>query len=156
MIPNLIHSIPVTIQRQNVAATVFDSRAREPVRQLWKAGEGPGTGDAVELVAQVNWNRQKGVARPVVRPGGVEEESEGYLLFRLVDLVADGVATENADGTVAFGLERGDRIVRIGRRRTNLYVIFFRDAAGYEDQDGCTLLEVDFASRPPSSPAREG
>lgn len=156
MIPNLMDPIPVTIQRQNVAATVFDARAREPVRQLWKAGEGPGTGDAVELVAQVNWNQAKGVAKPVVRPGGVEEESEGYLLFRLVDLLAAGVATERADGTVAFGLERGDRIVRIGRRRTNLYVVFFRDVAGYEDRGGCTLLEVDFASRAPSSSAREG
>jgi hypothetical protein len=156
MIPNLIHPIPVRIQRRNVAATVFDARAREPVRQLWKSGQGPGTGDAVDLVAQVNWNQKDGVANPTVRPGGVEEKSEGYLLFRLVDLLAAGIATENGDGTVEFGLDRGDRIVRIGRRRTNLFVVFFRDVAGYEDQGGCTLLEVDFSSRQPSSPAREG
>lgn len=156
MIPNLIHPIPITIQRQNVAATVYDPRAREPVRQLWKAGEGPGTGDATDLVAQVNWNREDGLAKPVVQPGGVVETSEGYLLFRLVDIIAAGVATEETDGTVTFGIDRGDRITRIGRRRTNLYVIFFRDVAGYDDQGGCTLLEVDFSSRAPSSPAREG
>lgn len=155
MIPNLIHPIPVTIQRQSAAATVFDHRAREPVRQLWKAGEGPGTGTAVDLVAQVNWN-EGGVAKPKVNPEGVEEMSEGYLLFRLVDLLNAGVAVDNGDGTVDFGLLRGDRIVRIGRRRTNLYVLFFRDVAGYQDQGGCTLLEVDFSSRAPSSPAREG
>lgn len=155
MIPQLIHPIPVTIQRQNAAATVFDDRAREPVRQLWKAGEGPGTGAATDLVAQVNWNDGH-VAKPKVNPAGVEEESEGYLLFRIVDLVAAGVAIERGDGTVDFGLLRGDRIVRIGRRRTNLYVLFFIDVAGYTDQDGCTLLEVDFSSRAPSSPAREG
>lgn len=155
MIPNLIHPIPVTIQQQNPAATVFSARAREPVRQLWKAGEGPGTGTATELVAQVNWN-EGGVAKPKVNPAGVVEMSEGYLLFRVVDLLAAGVATERGDGTIDFGILRGDRIVRIGRRRTNLYVLFFRDAAGYTDQDGCTLLEVDFSSRAPSSPAREG
>lgn len=155
MIPQLIHPIPVTIQRQNSAATTFDARAREPVRQLWKAGEGPGTGVATELVAQVNWNNGE-VAKPKVNPEGVEEMSEGYLLFRIVDLVAKGVAIERPDGTVDFGLLRGDRIVRIGRRRTNIYVLFFRDVAGYTDQDGCTLLEVDFSSRAPSSPAREG
>jgi hypothetical protein len=154
VIPNLIHPIPVRIQRRNEAVTVFDRRAREPIRQLWKAGEGPGTGDAIDLVAQVNWNDGH-VAKPVFRSGGAEEESEGYLLFRLVDLVSRGVATERSDGTVIFGIDRGDRIVRIGRRSTNLYALFFRDVAGYPDQDGCTLFEVNFGSRPPSSPARE-
>jgi hypothetical protein len=156
MIPNLIHPIPVRIQRQSAAATTFDARAREPVRQLWKGGEGPGAGDAVDLVAQVNFNREEGIGRPTVRPHGVEEESEGYLLFRLVDLLDAGVATDHGDGTVDFGLRRGDRIVRIGRRRTNYFIVFFRDVAGYDDQDGATLLEVDFASRQPSVPAREG
>ena len=150
-----MHPISVTIQRQNVAATTFDTRAREPVRQLWKTGEGPGTGAAVDLVAQVNWNQGR-VAKPKVNPEGVVEESEGYLLFRIVDLVAAGVAIERGDGTLDFGLLRGDRIVRIGRRRTNLYVLFFRDVAGYQDQGGCTLLEVDFSSRAPSSSAPDG
>jgi hypothetical protein len=155
VIPNLIHPIPVTIQRRSDAVTTFDARAREPIRQLWKAGQGPGTGTAIDLEAQVNWNDGR-VAKPKLRPGGVEEESEGYLLFRLVDLLERGVATDHGDGTVDFGLARGDKIVRIGRRRTNLWVLFFRDVAGYPDQGGCTLLEVDFASREPSSPAREG
>jgi hypothetical protein len=155
VIPNLIHPIPVTIQRRSDAVTTFDARAREPIRQLWKAGQGPGTGTELELEAQVNWN-QGHVANPTAPPGGVEEESEGYLLFRLVDLIDRGVAVEAADGTVAFGLARGDKIVRIGRRRVNLYAVFFRDVAGYTDQVGCTLLELDFSSRAPSSPAREG
>jgi hypothetical protein len=155
MLPNLIHPVPVTVQRQSDSITKYDHRAREPVRQLWKAGQGPGTGSALELEAQVNWNSGN-VAKPVSQPGGVEEESEGYLLFRVVDLIYRGVATENADGTVEFGLARGDKIVRIGRRRVNLWVVFFRDVAGYPDQLGCTLLEVNFASRAPSAPAREG
>lgn len=154
-IPTLIHHVPVTIQRASDAITTFDPRAREPVRQLWKAGQGPGTGTALELEAQVNWNNGE-VANPKLRPGGVEEESEGYLVFRVVDLLDRGVATDNGDGTVEFGLARGDKIVRIGRRRTNLWIVFFRDFAGYTDQEGCTLLEVNFASRAPSSSAREG
>jgi hypothetical protein len=153
-VPTLIHKVPVTIQRASAAITVFDQRAREPVRQLWKAGQGPGTDAALELEAQVNWNDGR-VAEPTLRPGGAEEESEGYLVFRLVDLLDRGVAVDHGDGTVDFGLARGDKIVRIGRRRTNLWVLFFRDFAGYTDQDGCTLLEVDFASRAPSSSARE-
>lgn len=156
MLPILIHPIPVRIQRKNVAASTFDARAREPVRQLWRAGEGPGTGDAVDLVAQVNFNREEGIRRPKVRPHGVEEESEGYLLLRVVDLLEAGVATDNGDGTVDFGLDRGDRIVRIGRRRTNYFVVFFRDVASYDDQGGATLLEVNFSSRQPSVPGDAG
>jgi hypothetical protein len=155
MIPLLIHPIPIRIERRNTAATTFDHRAREPVRQLWRAGAGPGTGTAVDLVAQVNFNREDGIGVPKIRPHGVEETSEGYLLFRVVDLLAAGVATDHGDGTVDFGIERGDRITRIGRRRTNYFVTFFRDVAGYDDQGGATLLEVDFSSRNPSSPARE-
>jgi hypothetical protein len=154
-IPNLIHPIPVRVQRQLAAATTFDSRARQPVRQLWKKGQGPGTGDAEDLEAQVNWNDGR-VGEPELQPEGAEERSEGYLLFRLVDLLDAGVATDHGDGTVDFGFKRGDRIVRIGRRRTNLYVTYFRDVAGYPDQDGCTLLEVNFSDRAPSSSAREG
>jgi hypothetical protein len=155
VIPNLIHPIPVRVQRQLAVATTFDARARQPVRQLWKRGQGPGTGDAEDLVAQVNWNDGK-IGEPELPPAGAEERTEGYLLFRLVDLLDAGVATDHGDGTVDFGFKRGDRIVRIGRRRTNLYVTHFRDVAGYEDQDGCTLLEVNFSDRAPSSSAREG
>jgi len=150
MLPNLIHPIPIKIQRVNPGVTVIDPVAREPVRQLWKAGQGPGTGTVTELVAQVNWN-QGHVAKPKFHPGGPEEESMGYILFRVFDLLTAGVATDNGDGTVEVGIVRGDRIVQIGIRQTNLYVLFFRDVAGYPDQGGTTLLEADFSDRQPSS-----
>lgn len=155
MIPNLIHPVPVTVQRQVAAATTFDDRARQPVRQLWKRGQGPGTGSEEELEAQVQWNQAKRIGEPELKPAGVEERTDGYLLFRIVDLVAAGVAVENGDGTLDFGFQRGDKIVRIGRRRVNLYVTFFRDVASYPDQGGATLLEVNFSDRAPSSSARE-
>lgn len=146
MIPNLIHPIPVEIRRMQSALTVLDPVAREPIRQMWRAGDGPGTGAVLQLEAQVNWNEGE-VARPHFLPGGVEEDWKGYLLFRIVDLVAAGVATENPDGTVTVTLARGDRISRIGLREVNLYVLYFRDAASYPDQGGCTLLEVRFNDR---------
>lgn len=102
--------------------------------------------------AQCNWNNGH-VAKPVFAPGaGPDLKYQGYLLVRLVDLLAAGIASENADGTVDFGLERGDRIVRIGRRATNLYAVWFRDVAFYPDQAGGTLLEIDFLDRSPSEP----
>jgi len=150
MLPNLIHPLPVTVRRRSNSSTLFDPVAREPVRQLWKAGQGPGLGTELELEAQVHFG-DGFIKKPTLDPGAPREASKGYLLFRLVDLVAAGVATDNGDGTVEFGLARGDLIVRVGRRRTKLYILYFKDAAGYPDQDGCTLLEVDFGDRQPSS-----
>lgn len=146
MIPNLIHSVPVEIQRMERAVTVLDPVAREPVRQVWRNDGGPGTGAPLSLEAQVNWNDGH-IAKPTFPPGGVEEEWKGYLLFRVVDLVAAGVATEESDGTLIIAIVRGDRIVRIGRRTVNLYVLQFRDVAAYPDQGGATLLEVRFSDR---------
>lgn len=146
MIPNLIHPVPVTIQRMERAVTIVDPVAREPVRQVWRNDSGPGTGASLSLEAQVNWNDGH-IAKPTFPPGGAEEEWKGYLLFRVVDLVAAGVATEESDGTLTVSIARGDRIVRIGRRVVDLYVLYFRDVAAYPDQGGATLLEIRFNDR---------
>lgn len=148
MIPNLIHPIPVNIQRIKPSLTVMDPVSREPVRQLWKEGQGPGLGSVTELMGQMNWNIGY-IAKPQLHPGGVEEKYKGYVLFRLIDLITSGVATEQSDGTVEISISRGDLIVRIGRRTTELYVLAFKDVAGYTDQDGGTLLEVYFGDREP-------
>lgn len=153
-VPNLIHPVPVEIQRAVAGITVMDPISREPVRQLWKSGQGPGTGMVLSMDAQVNWLDGK-VASPKLTRGGVEEKSEGYLLLRVFDLLAEGVVTENADGTYSLGIVRGDRIVRIGRRRTKLYVLYFRDVGNYQDELGSTLLEVHFTDRSPSSTGGE-
>ena len=120
---------------------------------MWKQGQGPGTGSATELIAQVNYNSGQ-IGKPRYEPTGVEEKTLGYLLFRFVDLVAAGVATENPDGTISAGLARGDKISRIGRRKTNLYITFFRDVAGYDDVQELTLLEANFSDRSPKAKAR--
>ncbi len=149
-VPNLIHPVPVEIQRAVAGVTVMDSISREPVRQLWKSGQGPGTGTVLSTEAQVSWLDGR-IASPKLTRGGVEERSEGYLLLRVFDLLALGMVTENVDGTYSLGIARGDRIVRIGRRRVNLYVLHFRDVGNYPDELGSTLLEVHFADRSPSS-----
>jgi len=152
-VPNLIHPVPVTIRRQRKDLTTFASRAREPVRQMWRDGDGPGTGTEITVRAQVNFNDGK-LNKPRFNAGGVEEETDGYVLFRVIDLIAAGLATDNGDGTVTFGIDRGDMITRIGRRKTNLFVLFVRDVAGYTDRGGATLLEVDFKDRHPEAPGR--
>lgn len=150
-VPNLLHPIPIHLQRLNRAATTFNSRAREPVRQLWKRGQGPGTGTEDVLEGQINWNDGK-IRKPTGEgSGGVEEKSDGYVLFRFVDLLSAGIATENSDGTIELGIERGDKIVRVGRRCVDLFVLFFRDIANYPDQGGGTILEVNFSDREPSA-----
>lgn len=146
MLPNLIHPVPITLQRKVPSATLLDPVAREPVRQVWRLGGGPGLDAEVVAEAQVNFN-EGAVAKPRVHPGGIEEKWTGYLLFRVVDLVALGLALENPDGTLTLYLSRGDRISRIGRRAVSLYVAWFRDVAGYPDQGGASLLEVDFTDR---------
>lgn len=151
MIPNLIHPVPCTVRRVNSAVTKFDPRAREPVRRLWRSGDAPDTGSEVELSAQVNFN-QGHVAKPLFPDAGPELNYQGYLLVRVFDLLNAGIATYNGDGTVDFGLARGDRIVKVGRRRTNLFVVWFRDVAYYPDQLGASLLELDFSDRSPSEP----
>lgn len=150
MIPNLIHPVPVTLRRKNVAASTLDARAREPVRQLWRRGDGPGAGTEETVEGQMNWN-DGNFAKPRLPPGGAEEKSEGYVLFRIVDLLAAGIVTENVDGTLDFGISRGDKIVRVGRRAVNLFVTFVRDVGGYTDRGGGTMLEVNFEDRAPGT-----
>lgn len=148
MIPTLIHPVPVWIQRKVEASSVLDPVAREPVRQVWRTGGGPGLGAEVEVPAQVSFNTDDGfIARPKTHPGGTVEEWSGYLLLRVVDLISSGLATEEVDGTLTVHLARGDRVSRVGRRVTDLFVTSFRDVASYPDQGGATLLEVRFSSR---------
>ncbi len=150
MIPRLIHPVPIEIQRIDHSVTILDPYAREPVRQLWKEGQGPGLGSNTLLSGQMNFNKGN-IDKPVLSPGGVEEHSKGYILLRMIDLIISGIATEAADGTIEIAISRGDLIVRIGRRVTKYYVLFFRDVGGYTDQIGGTLLEVNFADRKPGT-----
>lgn len=149
-IPRLIHPTPVTIQRQVANETIFDPVSREPVRQIWKEGQGPGLGTATTLKAQVNWNLGE-MERPELHPGGPDIKSYGYLLFRIKDLKKAGLMTDNGDGTFERQIKRGDLITRIGITRVKLYVVFFRDTGHYPDQGGATLLEVDFQDRQPDA-----
>ena len=150
MTPTLIHPVPVHLQQAVRSATKMDPVAREPVHQMWKTGQGPGLGDAVVLEAQVSWNTAENFrGRSELRPGGVDEESQGYFLVRYADLLAAGIATMNSDGTISPGIARGDRIVRIGTTTVTLYVNYFRDVAFYPEEGGATLLEVRFTDRAP-------
>lgn len=156
--PDLIDPIPITILRQDRSVTIFDERARAPIRSLVHRGEAPGsTAETLSLEAQVNFNNEGSIGKSKFPAGGKERESLGYLLFRVVDLVLAGVATEEVDGTITIGIVEGDRITRIGARRTNYFVSFFRDVAGYDDVGYLTMLEVNFVDRnPASTTASEG
>lgn len=150
-LPNLIHPVPIRLRRQVPASTVFDPLSREPVRQVWREGDGPGMGSEIALVGQVSYVIPGEIRRPRRDPGGTVEESSGYVLVRVFDLIAAAHAVEVA-GVLTIYLSRGDRFTRIGRRAVNYFLLFFRDLGHYTANGGSTLLQVHFGDRDPESP----
>jgi len=129
-IPNLIHPVPIKIQKINRAGTLMDEDAREPIQFAKR--------EATLIVpGQVKWVGQFKLEET---RGGVVEGSSGYVLFRQVDLDA-------ANGGVGIELEQNDRFTRIGTRDTDVYVIELTPTGHYPDQGGHTMLKAWFGDR---------
>ena len=151
-IPNLIHPVKITLELMDRDNTLWDSQAREPVRQATRKGAAPGTGEQVIIKGQVSfyfagakldyaeWSRS-----------GVLERTVGYLSLRFRDMKKKGLLTTDADGNfLSFTLKRGDRIVRLAKRPVNLYIHGFKDFAHYPEI-GQTMIQVNFEDRHPSA-----
>jgi hypothetical protein len=132
--PNLIHPIPVVVQRHNRAKQVMDDEAREPLH-----GARTSAADVVNIDAQVSWGTRGRVQNEA---GGVEEKSDGYILCRTSDLRTKGGP-----------FKRGDKIVTIGTGDNALAVELFitqMDPMGHwPDQGGSSLLKFMFSDRKP-------
>lgn len=128
-LPKLLHKTTVLIEQIDRSSTHWDEDAREAVQRT-------GRKQQVELVAQVRWPRSVSAVPTVA---GRTEDGRGYLLFREVDLEAKSVV-----------LQEGDKIVRIGKKYTDMYLEEFEPLGHYQDQGGNTLLKAYFVDRKPS------
>jgi hypothetical protein len=148
-IPRLLHPVKIYIRQMNLIDTIQDPRAREPVRITYKDGEF-NLGSEIIIKGQISFAFSGAKLDKVrhIRQGSAEE-SIGYFSCRFKDLITADLVDENADGSYDIKLKNGDKIVRLGKRNVNYYIIGFEDFAHYPDL-GQTMLEVDFSDRRPS------
>jgi len=128
-IPNLIHPVPITIQTLDQANTIYDDDMREVVQQSVRAAN-------VVVPGQVKWGLDQSFQS---RREGPKEDSDGYVLFRLVDLNAAGVE-----------VKRETRLIRLGTIDTDVYVTALQYQGHYPDQGGPTLVKAFFKDRQPA------
>lgn len=126
--PNLLHPVPIEIEQLDKSATVYDSKAREPIQQAKRK-------TIVTIYGQVNWVRTESIQ---AEKGGIRETAQGYILFRKVDLDAQSIV-----------LDYGDRIRKIGHLEIELYISDQEWQGHYPDQNGGTLLRAYFQDRKP-------
>lgn len=128
-LPNLLHKTNIVIQQIDKGDTIYDEDTREPVQQAHRTVN-------KDLKGQVHWGQADDLEPGA---GGVQEESDGYVLFRYLDLDKKGIA-----------LSPGDRIIKMGRLNTDVYLIKLQPMAHYEDQNGPSTVRAYFKDRQPS------
>ncbi len=134
-IPNLIHPVPVSIQVIDRSNTIVDDDMREPVQQSAR-------GATTVVGGQVKWGMDQGFGSERKGPA---EDSDGYVLFRLVDLAAEAPPVV---------IKRDDRFIRLGTVDVDVYVTALRYEGHYPDQGGPTLVKAFFKDRQPSRATR--
>jgi hypothetical protein len=138
-IPNLIHPVPIEIQKINRAGTLYDDDAREPIQFARRNA-------TLIIPGQVKWASQFKLEQNRVGP---VEGASGYVLFRQIDLDA-------ADAGAGIELEQNDRFIKIGLRETDVYIIDLTPTGHYPDILGHTMLKAWFADRQPQKQKRGG
>jgi len=133
MIPNLLHPVPISIQSLDRTNTIYDDDMREPVQQETNVA-------TVIVPGQVKWGKDQAFVPSSI---GAQEDSDGYVLFRFVDLAAAGVT-----------LKREDRFIALGTYITDVYVVSLQPCGHYPDQGGPTLIKAFFSDRQPSRQSR--
>ena len=128
-LPNLLHPVPITIQQRDIAVTKYDDDFREPIQKVSRT-------ISKIIPGQVKWGIEDSLN---LTKGGIQEKSNGYILFRYVDLAASKVV-----------LQLGDRFANIGGLIVDLYITGFQPIGHYPSAGGPTLLKVFFADRQPS------
>lgn len=132
-VPNLIHPISVVVQREDKTSTFVDDDFREPVQQAARKTE-------FTIKGQLLWNYDNKINPQF---GGSREDSDGYVLFRYVDLEAIGEE-----------IKRGDRFVKLGKIDTDVYVTEVVPMGHWQDQSGATIVRAYFKDRQPSKQGR--
>jgi hypothetical protein len=134
MLPNLLHPVLIEIEQISRATTIVDKDYNEPTQQAIR-------GPRKTCPGQVKWGMDERLRATLT---GAEAESEGYILFRRVDLRARGIAE----------LKQNDRFTAEGaganRREVDLYITGLRFEGHYPDQGGPALVKAFFRDRQPS------
>lgn len=134
MIPNLIHPTPITIQQLTRGAAPEDPDYREPVQTAAYAA-------AVVVPGQVKWKASKALR---LDRGGTIDGSDGYVLFRTVDLQAVGI-TE---------LHINDKITQFGTGanavQRQVYIVMLEPNGHYPDAGGATMVKAYIKDRQPA------
>ena len=135
VLPNLLHPVPIEIEQINRSGTIQDDDYREPVQKVTRNSK-------VVVPGQVKWYEDE---RLNPTKSGAESESQGYVLFRYVDLNRLGVT-----------LQMGNRIVKMGTIEVDVYVTALRPEAHYPDLGGPGTVKAFFRDRFPSKQNRGG
>lgn len=131
--PNLIHPVPVVVEKLSEADTYYDEDAREPIQDGARPVQ-------TTVAGQVEWRAQKDISQ---MRGGLVENASGYVLFRRIDLAAAGIE-----------LEPEDRFASIGGIDTDVYVHRLEWVGHYPDAGGPTLVKAYFWDRAPARQTR--
>lgn len=125
-VPNLTHPVPCWIQSLDRGETFFDEDLREPIQSEVH-------GPTIICPGQVMWVMDQKMS---LSNSGVDEDSDGYVLFRFIDLNAKGIV-----------LKREDRFIRLGKQDVDVYVIGLQPIAHYPDQGGATMIKAFFRDK---------
>jgi hypothetical protein len=150
--PRLIHPVKVTVQIVDTSESVYDQWAREPVGQVVRTGESPGTGSEYIFKAQVSLY-YAGAKKdyPFYERDGVIEETEMYIATTYKELIKVGLLTLNSDGTFnEFLIKRGDRLIRWGRENCNYYITGQKPFGHYPRQRQ-TMIQFNLEDRHPNN-----
>lgn len=127
--PRLIHPIKITISQWSNEEGIFDDEMREVVGQTTRLPD-------VIVFGQVAWETKDQV---VVEKNGIQLSSNGYILFRYIDLSAKNIT-----------LKEEDNITKIGWQIVDLYIVALTPTGHYTDQNGATMVKAYFTDRMPS------
>jgi len=139
-LPRLIHPVAVQVSKLQRSTTVVDADYREEVENVDYAAP-------VTINGQIRWEQDDRL-----RPSklGIEEGSDGYVLFMLRDLRR-------------LGLEpicQGDKIESIGvgpnRVATNVYVVFIKYMGHMPRHGGPSMVKAFFKDRHPAKASGAG
>ena len=127
--PRLLHPVPIIIQQIKPSLTPMDDDYREPIQQSKR-------GANVTIQGQVNWT---GMDKVDMAVGGVRLESEGYVLFRYIDLARKNIV-----------LKKDDRLISIGGVEVDVYIMKLQPMGHYPSAKGPTTVRAWFHDRQPN------
>ena len=138
--PNLIHPLFCVIEPVDRASTDYDEDAREEVQVVARA-------EPVRIQGQLSSSLRTIASAP--SRAGRNEEEDGYILFRRLDLKNKGLIDAEER---PFGFAVGDRITSIADVKVALYVIRAEPLGTYAPL-GFTLVKAFCSDRKPARTA---